>query len=104
MVEIDKSYDGREVTLSVGDVAELTLAENPTTGYRWAFAAKPEPACKIVSDTFEPGTSAPGAGGTHRWQFQAVSSGSGTVEMQYRRSWEKDAAAGQTFKLNIRVK
>lgn len=104
MVEIDKSYDGREVTLHVGDAAELTLGENPTTGYRWAFTTKPEPACKLVGDSFDPGGNAPGAGGTHRWKFEAVSSGTGAVEMQYRRSWEKDAAAGQTFKLSIRVK
>jgi predicted secreted protein len=104
MVEIDRSYDGREVELGVGDVVKLNLAENPTTGYRWAFTAQPEPACKIVSDTFESGRDAPGAGGTHRWQFQAVSSGTGSVELQYRRAWEKDSSAGQTFKLTIRVR
>src|SRR5262249_53710238 len=93
MVELDKSYDGREVALNVGDTAELTLGENPTTGYRWAFTTKPEPACKMVGDSFEPGGNAPGAGGKHRWKFEAVSSGNASVEMEYRRSWEKSAAA-----------
>jgi len=104
MVEIDKSYDGREVALNIGDTAELSLGENPTTGYRWTFTSKPEPACKVVNDSFDPGGSAPGAGGTHRWKLEAVSSGTGAVELQYLRPWEKDAAAGQTFKLNIRVR
>lgn len=104
MIEIDKSDDGRELALSVGDSVELTLSENPTTGYRWAFTTKPEPACKVVEDAFEPGGNAPGAGGTHRWKFEAVSTGIGAAAMEYRRSWEKDSAAGQTFKVSIRVK
>jgi inhibitor of cysteine peptidase len=104
MIEIDKSYDEREVDMKVGDVAEVKLAENPTTGYRWVFAAKPEPVCKIADDSFEPAGGAPGAGGTHRWKFEAVSSGTGAVELEYRRPWEKNAAAGQTFKLSIRVR
>jgi predicted secreted protein len=104
VMEIDKSYDGREVEMNVGEVAEVKLAENPTTGYRWVFAAKPEPICKIADDSFEPGGSAPGAGGIHRWKFEAASSGTGAVKLEYRRPWEKNAAAGQTFKLNIRVR
>jgi inhibitor of cysteine peptidase len=104
LVAIDRSYDGREVELGIGDVAELSLAENPTTGYRWSFTTQPAPACKIVSDTFEPGRDAPGAGGTHRWQFKAVSSGTGSIALQYRRAWEKDLSSGQTFKLTIRVR
>ena len=104
MLEIDESYDGREVDINVGDVAEVKLAENPTTGYRWVFASKPEPVCQVADDSFEPGGTASGAGGTHRWKFEAVSSGTGAVKLEYRRPWEKNAAAGQTFTLNIRVR
>lgn len=103
MIEVDRSYDGSEVTLGVGDVVVLSLAENPTTGFRWDFAAKPEPACMLVKSTFEPATGSPGKGGTHHWRFQAVRPGSGKIELEYRRRWEKGTPPSQTFKLSVRV-
>ena len=104
MIEVDRTYDRREVTLEVGEVLELSLAENPTTGFRWGFAVKPEPACTIVKSIFEPAVGSPGKGGTHRWQFQAVRHGNGQIELEYRRPWEKATPASQTFKLTIRVR
>ena len=62
MIEVDRTYDRREVTLEVGEVLELSLAENPTTGFRWGFAVKPEPACTIVKSIFEPAVGSPGKG------------------------------------------
>lgn len=104
MLEVDRSYDGREVTLGVGEVVALSLAENPTTGFRWDFAVKPEPACTLVKSTFERATGSPGKGGTHRWRFQAVHPGSGEIELEYRRPWEKETPPSQTFKLTVRVR
>ena len=104
MVEVDRSYDGREVTLKIGEVVELSLAENPTTGFRWDFAVKPEPSCRIVENTFKPATDSPGKGGTHRWQFLAVHPGAGAIDLEYRRPWEKGTPATRTFKLTIRVR
>jgi inhibitor of cysteine peptidase len=103
MIEVDGSYDGREVTLGVGDTMVLSLDENPTTGFRWDFAAKPEPAFTLVKSTFEPATSSPGKGGIHRWRFQAVHSGSGKIELEYRRRWEKGTPPSRTFKMSVRV-
>jgi predicted secreted protein len=36
--------------------------------------------------------------------FRAVSQGTGTVSLAYRRPWEKDVAPAQTFKLTLVVK
>lgn len=104
MIEINRSYDQREMTVGVGEVLELSLPENPTTGFRWDFTVKPEPAFTIVRDEFEPMMSSPGKGGTHHWQFKAVLSGSGAIKLEYRRPWEKDAPAAQTFGLTVRVR
>lgn len=104
MIEVDKSFDGRELTLGVGDVVALSLAENPTTGFRWDFAVKPEPAFTLVKSTFEPAKGPPGKGGTHRWQFQAVRPGSAEIELEYRRPWEKETPPNRKFKLTFRVR
>lgn len=104
-INADKSYDGRSIELRVGDGVQLSLAENPTTGYRWEFVTKPEPYCVVVSDAYVANANGTmGGGGTHGWAFRAVSVGTGTVSLAYRRPWEKDVAPTQTFKLTLVVK
>jgi inhibitor of cysteine peptidase len=105
VIEADKSYDGRTVNLRVGDGVKLSLEENPTTGYRWEFLARPEPACVIVSDAYDPNASGlAGSGGVHHWDFRAVDKGTCAVSLDYRRPWEKDAAPARTFKMTFVVK
>jgi inhibitor of cysteine peptidase len=105
VISADKSYDGRSIELRVGDGVQLSLAENPTTGYRWEFVTKPEPYCVVVSDAYvADANGAIGRGGAHNWAFRAVSVGTGTVSLAYRRPWEKDTAPAQTFKLTLVVK
>ena len=65
MIVVDQSYSGQTLDLPFGQVMELRLAENPTTGYRWTFLANGEPACVVLSDHFERPTGPPGQGGEH---------------------------------------
>lgn len=104
MIQVDRSHNEREVTLAIGEVVEISLAENRTTGFRWELRVKPEPPCALIKSWFEPATGPPGKGGTHRWQFQAVSSGTGEIKLEYRRPWEQGKPPGQTFKLSVRVR
>jgi predicted secreted protein len=103
MMHVGQSDNGREVTLAMGQILELSLAENPTTGFHWDLKSKAGPACELVDSTFVPPEGGRlGAGGIHRWQFRAVHSGSGEVELEYRRSAE-DAAPAKVYKLGVRV-
>jgi inhibitor of cysteine peptidase len=103
-INADKGYDGRAIDLRVGDGVKLSLAENPTTGYRWEFVAKPEPYCVVASDAYVANAGAIGSGGSHNWAFRAVRQGTGTVSIAYRRPWEKDVPPAQTFTLTLVVK
>jgi len=105
-ITADKSYDGRTIDMHVGDGVKVSLAENPTTGYKWEFLAKPEPICVVVTDAYVPNTAigTVGAGGVHNWEFRAVDKGNTKVSLVYRRPWEKDAAPAQTFTLTLDVK
>jgi inhibitor of cysteine peptidase len=99
---IDQNHSGQTVNLPVGQVIELRLAENPTTGYRWTFAADGAPVCVVVSDRFEGPPGPPGAGGEHTWQIKGAQIGECEIAMQYQRSFEQDAAA-RSFALHVRV-
>ena len=104
MVQVDRSYNEREITLAIGEVVAISLAENRTTGFGWELRVNPEPACLLVKSWFEPAKGAPGKGGTHRWQFQAVRPGTGEIKLEYRRHWEQETPPGQTFKLTVHVR
>jgi hypothetical protein len=67
-INADKSYGGRTLDLRIGDGVTLSLAENPTTGYRWELVAKPEPNCVVVNDTYVANADAIGSGGISRRQ------------------------------------
>lgn len=109
MLHAGESYNGQTVTLEPGQLLELSLAENPTTGFRWHFAepatAEDGPHCLLVKDSYEPGNPhVAGQGGTHRWQFQAGESGACTIELEYRRTWEKGKPPERTFRLHVEVR
>ena len=103
MINVDEHSSGGEVSLAAGDTLQISLTENPTTGFRWHLQSEAQPTIKLVKSSFEPGTSATGRGGIHRWQFQAVRAGTGKIKLEYRRPWEQDSPPGRTFILSVHV-
>jgi inhibitor of cysteine peptidase len=103
MVQVDESHNGSEIDLRTGEPLEIRLSENPTTGFRWGLESNGAPACILVEDVYETSSVTPGAGGNHRWRFQAAQIGEGRIRLGYRRSWEGQGAASRTFTLGVRV-
>jgi inhibitor of cysteine peptidase len=107
MLRADENYNGRTVKLAAGESLEIALAENPTTGYRWRLldAATVAANCLLVKDSYEPGhPQMAGQGGIHRWQFQAAEPGACMIELEYRRSWQKDMPPERTFRIHVEVR
>ena len=81
------------VSLRVGQVLEIALMANASTGYQWEFTADGAP---VLARTAGPATPPPmdtqppmpGAPSLARWGFRAEKPGEVTVRMVYRRSWE----------------
>jgi len=103
MISVDQSYAGQTIDLQVGQVMELRLSENPTTGFHWVFTAAGGPACALSGDSFQPPTGgALGAGGEHRWDIRAVRPGICDLSLAYRRSFESGPPA-RFFNIHVRV-
>ena len=81
------------VAMRVGQVLEIALMSNASTGYQWEFTADgapvlartPGPAAQPPMDTQPP---MPGASSIARWWFRAEKAGKTTVRLEYRRPWE----------------
>jgi inhibitor of cysteine peptidase len=103
LVEVDEKDDGRKIDLHTGDELQISLAENPTTGFHWVVEDLARTICDLVADPFESGSpTARGSGGVHHWRLKAKEKGEGKVILNYRRSWETKAPS-KTFTLSIRV-
>jgi inhibitor of cysteine peptidase len=97
------AQDAKTVTVTNGQEFSVTLASNPTTGYRWDLA-KPlntNFVRLLTNEYVRPDSRLMGAGGREVWRFKAITQGTTEIDLKYARSWEKDVAPAQ--KTNIAV-
>ncbi|MBX3638151.1 MAG: protease inhibitor I42 family protein [Rubrivivax sp.] len=92
---------GSRIGAKVGDVIELRLAENPTTGFRWTLL--PTAAVAIAGDRMDNAIPAPGAGGMRVLSLQVLQPGEHQVRLRCERSWEGEATAVGRFELTLVV-
>jgi inhibitor of cysteine peptidase len=104
-VNVDSSYSGKQVELSVGQSLVVTLESNATTGYSWALVQNSDEA--VLNETgnqyIAPQTTLVGAGGKEEWTFKALKKGTSTISMGYSRPWESTPPI-ETFDLTVVVK
>ena len=93
--------DGDVVHVTPGDVVEVHLPENPTTGYRWAVEAKPDLVEQV--DASEPPSSlgAPGAGTTRVLAFRVCAAGEEPLRLRLARAWEREKPPVERLTLTI---
>ena len=107
-VMLDEKSDGSSVELSLGNNLIISLASNPSTGYAWGvLEMDPTILEKIGGNEFAPpeGTEiAPGSGGREQLTFNAISKGTTTLKLGYKRPWEDQAQPEKLFSVEITVK
>jgi inhibitor of cysteine peptidase len=90
--------------LRIGDTLEVELAGNPTTGYQWEVVAGEGEMLKSMGEAeFIQGTQVVGAGGTFRFQFEAVLAGETNLKLEYKRPFEPDVAPLNTFSIQVKI-
>jgi predicted secreted protein len=97
LVLVEK-YDGREMNERVLGIP--VMSSNRSTGYRWTLApasggvltALGEP---VYKPAYTP-TGGVGSGGVEAWSFVASQSGRQKLRFEYRRPWERGAAAARS--------
>ncbi len=104
-MKIDDTDNGSQVVLEVGQTLVLSLDSNPTTGYQWQIVELDEAILEQTDYDYEADQPAlAGSGGKEVWRFQARSSGSTTLSLGYRRSWEEGVEPIQTFSVEVVVR
>ncbi|RJX36328.1 MAG: hypothetical protein C4525_01215 [Desulfarculus sp.] len=94
------------LVLAKGQVLKITVASNPTTGFRWMLAVQPDPkVIKLLSQNykaFDPKRM--GGGGTETWAFQAVGRGRVKINLVYLRPWEKNKPPARSRQVEVEVR
>ncbi len=102
-VVLDVSDSGSAITLAVGQTFEVQLESNPTTGYGWVVAQQPEGVAVQSSDYQAPDTSLVGAGGVEVFVFEATAAGSGTLRLDYVRSFDDPPVPADTVEYDLTI-
>ena len=105
-VMLNGKADGKRVELARGQELVLSLEENPTTGFRWEVVQRAAAVIEIVGEGryAAASTGRVGSGGTTTWRFRATRTGSDTLRLVYRRSWEKDQPPAESFSCTVNVR
>ena len=107
---LEDADDGTDVTLRTGDELVVKLEVQGGTGYSWqvvddangTLELQGEPTTE-QADEAEDGAAIVGGVETQVFTFEAVESGTGTLNLEYKRSWETTAPAERTWAAEITV-
>ncbi|MCB2190963.1 MAG: protease inhibitor I42 family protein [Deltaproteobacteria bacterium] len=95
-----------------GQVFQVSLEANHTTGYKWMLAKVPNSkVVKLVTNNYQQakakspdGKPLVGAGGHETWTFKAMGPGKAMIVLNYARPWEKDKEPAKTRSLEVEVR
>ncbi len=97
MLNIDNEANNTTITLKGTNLLQLTLLENPTTGYRWQLIF--DASIIVIADNYIytglPGVV--GGGGIRTWVFQ-INAGV-QLRLESRRVWEGKSIEAFTIKI-----
>lgn len=107
---IVRPVEGGVSELRVGQVLEVELIGNASTGYEWQLVEDGSPVIERITPAASaakadkpPDSQVVGAPSTSHWRFKATQPGQTVLRLVYRRPWEKDVPPAQTADYSIRV-
>jgi predicted secreted protein len=109
-LQLDSHADGSTQQLNKGEIMAVALESNPSTGYGWyASISNPKVLVQIGDPQYQgpsssSGTPLMGAAGKQTFFLQAAETGTATVTLEYKRSWETNVAPEKTIIIKVDVK
>lgn len=104
-VKITEQDAGTTVEVRDGELLEVTLVGNPTTGYMWDVASVDPNILKPVEQLeFQADSKAIGSPGKLTLRFEAARPGKTSLKLIYHRPWEKNAEPIDTFEVTVVIK
>lgn len=99
MTTIDKTFNGKKIQAKKGDVVQIELAENSTSGYLWKISSLNTQHLDNTNDNNQRSGNAPGAGGLRTFKIKVLKEGTSELQIKLGNQWENDTV--DTFSLTI---
>lgn len=103
-MQFDQRFNGQRVEVTKGQRFEISLPENPSTGFRWNMSADGAPICILTKDEFLAVNTQPGSSGNHTWSFEARQVGEFEIELVSLRAWAHQPQPPKIFKIRVSVR
>lgn len=104
-VAVTETQSLQEILLDSGDILEVQLASNATTGYEWVIAEDSLPDCLVLTDEefVEPESALVGAPGHQVFKLDATEAGAGILRLEYVRPFEDPPIPADIVEYIVRV-
>src|SRR5664280_376922 len=101
---LTQTDQGKSISIRPGEVMEISLKENPSTGFRWSLEKSNDEILELLnSDYIQAFGPEVGSGGKRIWKFKAKKSGDVLLVLKRWRAWEGDKSIVERFDAIIRV-
>ncbi|MCL6260963.1 protease inhibitor I42 family protein [Aquiflexum sp. TKW24L] len=98
ILEINENWHGQTVTLNKGDYLNITLLQNPSTGFSWEISEIDDTLLKVTEDSNSIQLMDKIGGPVQRvLQLHALNVGTSCLEIIYKRPWEMDPPEKKIF-------
>lgn len=101
--KVVKTHHKSTLSCKSGDIINVALPENPTTGYKWHIVKFD--GLKLKEDRFDisktHGNMPIGAGGTRKLSFIVESDQPSTLQLKHYQEWEGVDSSDDTFALSF---
>ena len=95
---------GGTVTIKMGDVLEVRLNSNPTTGYEWYLQKQSTALLKLTGQSWtQPPPDHVGAPVVQILDFAPTAKGTGVLLLHYVRSWEPPDPNEEQYSLHLTI-
>jgi predicted secreted protein len=100
----DEADNGQTVTMGVGDMLQVTLRENQSTGYVWSVVTNDEAVLRAGGEPeYEVDSDAEGAGGQVTFTFEAAGPGTSVLRLVNAMTQETAVEPDAIFELTVIV-
>ena len=99
MITIDKTHHGKKIVTKKGDVIQVQLTENQTTGYLWKIILMEDKHLKSTEKEYEMSGAAIGVGGMKTFYFEVIKEGLSELHIALAKPWENKPV--DTFSVTI---
>jgi len=102
---ITEADAGTRVEVQQGQIFQVSLAGNQTTGYNWMVTSIDPAIIQVEGDpVYEPDSNLIGSPGKISYTFKALTPGEVNLHLDYQRPWAETVPAEKTFDVTIVVK